>query len=147
MEKLPAEVINYILEYQGYHTWRNGKYMNQIPFETDTYKLISENVKNKIKIPSSNIFHESIWLIPSSTGVRHLCAYESSYKDWDSKRFEIIRHFNIYNRYRITFRKIIPYTILCKIRQIIAWLFYLRDPFGHQPYGDIHFVDYPYELE
>jgi hypothetical protein len=140
--ELPIEIVNLILEFAGKIKWRNGKYMDQISFETDTYKLISENVKNKIKIPSSNIFHESIWLIPSNTGVRHTCHYESSAEDFECKRFEIIRHYNIFNRYRITFRKIMPYTFLYKIRQIISWIFYLRDP-SDQPY----FVDYDYEYE
>jgi hypothetical protein len=140
--ELPIEIVNLILEFAGKIKWRNGKYMDQISFETDTYKLISENVKNKIKIPSSNIFHESIWLIPSRTGVRHLSHYESTDEDWECKRFEIIRHYNIFNRYRITFRKIMPYTFLCKMRQIISWIFYVNDSFGH-PY----FVDYDYEYQ
>ena len=42
--ELPLEIINIILEFAGKIKWRNGKYMNQISFETDTYKLISENV-------------------------------------------------------------------------------------------------------
>jgi hypothetical protein len=133
--ELPIEIVNLILEFAGKIKWRNGKYMDQISFETDTYKLISENVKNKIKIPSSNIFHENIWLIPSKTGVRHTSHYESSAEDFECKRFEIIRHYNIFNRYRITFRKIMPYTFLYKIWQIISWIFYLRYQKKHVNYS------------
>lgn len=30
MNQLPIEIINIILEFQGYHVWRTGKYMKQI---------------------------------------------------------------------------------------------------------------------
>ena len=42
MEKLPTEVINHILEYQGYHRWRNGKYIKRISQKDNRYDILSK---------------------------------------------------------------------------------------------------------
>lgn len=50
MECLPIEIINIILEYQGYHTYRNGKYMNRLYIGYEHKKLLSSIpriIKNK----------------------------------------------------------------------------------------------------
>lgn len=44
----PTEICNIILEYQGYHKYRNGKYMTQLYIKDPKYKMfdfISENIK------------------------------------------------------------------------------------------------------
>ena len=33
MNELPKEIINIILEFQGYHVWRDGRYMRRISIE------------------------------------------------------------------------------------------------------------------
>ena len=40
MNHLPIEIINLILEYQGYHTYRNGKYVNKLHIHDDVIKLL-----------------------------------------------------------------------------------------------------------
>jgi hypothetical protein len=42
MKTLPTEVINHILEYQGYHTWRNGKYIKRISQKDTRYNILSQ---------------------------------------------------------------------------------------------------------
>jgi len=42
METLPNVIINIILEYQGYHTWRNGKYIPRLNIK-DT-KMIDDRL-------------------------------------------------------------------------------------------------------
>jgi hypothetical protein len=37
METLPNVIINIILEYQGYHTWRNGKYIPRLNIKDTKY--------------------------------------------------------------------------------------------------------------
>jgi hypothetical protein len=39
---LPNEIINTILEYQGYHIWRNGKFMRRLNINDQKYN----NLKN-----------------------------------------------------------------------------------------------------
>jgi hypothetical protein len=40
MKSFPIEIINIILEYQGYHVYRHGKYMKQIYCEDPRIKML-----------------------------------------------------------------------------------------------------------
>ena len=47
---LPNEIINTILEYQGYHIWRNGKFMRRLNINDQKYDNIKNiNIIKKIK--------------------------------------------------------------------------------------------------
>jgi hypothetical protein len=43
--KLPTDIINHILGYDGTMTYRNGKYINKIPNPDENYPLILERMK------------------------------------------------------------------------------------------------------
>jgi hypothetical protein len=38
--QLPDEIVNIIMEYQGYHVWRNGKFMNRLNMNDTKYDKI-----------------------------------------------------------------------------------------------------------
>ena len=42
MDKLPLEIINIILEYQGYHIYRNGKYICRLNIDSKKYDLLKK---------------------------------------------------------------------------------------------------------
>jgi hypothetical protein len=47
---LPNEIINTILEYQGYHIWRNGKFMRRLNINDQKYNNLKNlNIIKKIK--------------------------------------------------------------------------------------------------
>jgi hypothetical protein len=50
MEKLPSEIIDIILEFQGYHRLRNGKYITQLNLNDKKY----DKVKRKPMIQIYN---------------------------------------------------------------------------------------------
>lgn len=50
MEILPKVIINIILEYQGYHRWRNGKYITRLNLENKKYDQLK-----RLQIPKYNI--------------------------------------------------------------------------------------------
>jgi hypothetical protein len=43
---VPRDVVNLILEFQGYHKFRNGKYMKQISPEDERYEIIRKKPWN-----------------------------------------------------------------------------------------------------
>ncbi len=43
----PKEVVNLILEFQGYHKYRNGKYMTQICGNDENYEALRKKTWNK----------------------------------------------------------------------------------------------------
>jgi hypothetical protein len=42
---LPIELVNYILEFSGYHKYRNGKYMIQLNKSNPIYALLTNRPK------------------------------------------------------------------------------------------------------
>ena len=62
MNKLPTEIVDLILEYQGYHTWRNGKYICRLQLD-DTYDAVKRmpiiNLRKGLVNPSNNTFNVS----------------------------------------------------------------------------------------
>jgi len=44
-ENLPKEITYIILEYQGYHKNRNGKYMKQLYIDDPKYKYLIPSLK------------------------------------------------------------------------------------------------------
>jgi hypothetical protein len=50
LQYLPIEIINTILEYQGYHIWRNGKFMRRLNINDQKYNNLKNiNIIKKIK--------------------------------------------------------------------------------------------------
>ena len=49
MNSLPIEIVNIILEYQGYHVYRHGKYMKQIDREDPRIDMLSAMPKIESK--------------------------------------------------------------------------------------------------
>ena len=47
MNTLPIDAVNIILEYQGYHTYRHGKYIKKIDNNDERYKLLKTIPKIK----------------------------------------------------------------------------------------------------
>lgn len=50
METLPKDIIDIILEYQGYHKWRNGKYITRLNVENKKYDQLK-----RLPIPKNDI--------------------------------------------------------------------------------------------
>lgn len=47
---LPTEIVNTILEYQGYHSWRNGKFICRVNINDKKYDTLKKlNIIKKIK--------------------------------------------------------------------------------------------------
>jgi hypothetical protein len=55
--KLPTEISDLILEYQGYHRWRNGKYMRPLCLEDTKYDELKR--KPVIKLDKNNVYKAS----------------------------------------------------------------------------------------
>jgi len=56
MNKLPSEIINIILEYQGYHSNRNGKYICKLNLNSEKYDLLKKRPVIKL---NNNIYEVS----------------------------------------------------------------------------------------
>ena len=56
MKSLPTEIVDLILEYQGYHNWRNGKYICRLQLD-DTYHALKR--RSIIQLDKNNIFKTS----------------------------------------------------------------------------------------
>ena len=57
LAKLPTEITDIILEYQGYHCWRNGKYMRRLCLENEKYDELK--IKPIIKLDKNNVYKAS----------------------------------------------------------------------------------------
>ena len=80
MNHLPIEIVNLILEYQGYHTYRNGKYVNKLHIDNDIIQLLLKIQKIKknvygtyevcfwksLKYSVNEIVQNSIFQLPAS---------------------------------------------------------------------------------
>ena len=56
LNTLPLDTVNLILEYQGYHNWRNGKYICRLHLD-DTYDAVKR--VPTITLHKKNIFKTS----------------------------------------------------------------------------------------
>ena len=80
MNHLPIEIVNLILEYQGYHSYRNGKYVNKLHIHNDVIQLlmniqkIKKNIYGtyevcfwkKAPIPTNSLVENSIFPFPKN---------------------------------------------------------------------------------
>jgi len=58
MNTLPIDIVNIILEFQGYHTWRYGKYMQRISNEDPRRQLllrIPKSIKMKLHMCGTSV--------------------------------------------------------------------------------------------
>jgi len=56
LQYLPIEIINTILEYQGYHIWANGKFICRLNLNDKKYDSLKKlNIIKKIKDGSHNV--------------------------------------------------------------------------------------------
>ncbi len=74
MNRLPTEIVDLILEYQGYHNWRNGKYICRLQLD-DKYDAVKRrpiiNLKKGLVNPSNNKFNVSFTKIRQGTLYRY----------------------------------------------------------------------------
>ena len=63
MNKLPTEIVDLILEYQGYHKWRNGKYICRLQLD-DTYDAVKRrpiiSFRNPHTTTQFNVYFEKV---------------------------------------------------------------------------------------
>ena len=59
MKTFPIDVVNIILEYQGYHTYRHGKYIKKIDNNDERYKLLKTipKIKNVLLIIFTHYYY------------------------------------------------------------------------------------------
>ena len=74
MNRLPTEIVDLILEYQGYHNWRNGKYICRLQLD-DKYDAVKRrpiiNLKKSLVNPSNNTFNVCFTKIKQGTLYRY----------------------------------------------------------------------------
>ena len=74
MNRLPTEMVDLILEYQGYHKWRNGKYICRLQLD-DTYDAVKRrpiiNLRKGLVHPNNNTFNVSFTKIKQGTLYRY----------------------------------------------------------------------------
>jgi hypothetical protein len=63
---LPNEIVNTILEYQGYHIWRNGKFICRLNINDKKYNKLKklniiEKVKNSYKVTITIMKNHSLY--------------------------------------------------------------------------------------
>jgi hypothetical protein len=59
MNTLPIELINVILEYQGYHIFRHGKFMKRLCSNDERYSML--NYMRKIKNNTYGTYEVCFW--------------------------------------------------------------------------------------
>jgi hypothetical protein len=59
MDRLPLDTVNIILEYHGYHTFRNGKYMKRLCINDERYTML--NYMRKIKRNTYGTYEVCFW--------------------------------------------------------------------------------------
>lgn len=59
MNTLPIELVNIILEYQGYHIFRHGKYMKRICKTNEGYSIL--NYMKKIRKNNYGTYEVCFW--------------------------------------------------------------------------------------
>ena len=50
MDRLPTDIINIILEFQGYHVWRTGKYIRRITID-DSRRRVLQRIPKQYLMP------------------------------------------------------------------------------------------------
>jgi len=74
MNRLPTELINRILEYDGRIKYRNGKYMNRISQDDDRYKIVKSLPRIVPFYSNSSMNYWTIWI---KTKNKEICIYKS----------------------------------------------------------------------
>jgi hypothetical protein len=112
---LPNEIINTILEYQGYHIWRNGKFMRRLNINDQKYNNLKNlNIIKKIKdgsymvtikiIRNSYVYKYIIEQTNSSTMIhwrmyKYLCdsiyPKQRTYKKLDEIKYVSVKYKNL----------------------------------------------------
>ena len=72
MNRLPLEIVNRILEYDGRIKYRHGKYMNQIAHDDDRYQMLQT-------IPQIELEQYNEWIMTSYKNNFHIYKCKTSY--------------------------------------------------------------------
>jgi hypothetical protein len=82
MNQLPLELVHRILEYDGRIKYRNGKYMNQIDWDDDRYKMLKQMpqiLPFKFEHNLSSFYYMTIYSFDTQ------CCFEKYDSGWSSE--------------------------------------------------------------
>ena len=92
MENLPTELINIILEYQGYHQLRCGKYIRSIYIDDEKYNslkkkpIVTRDKNNIYKVTFKQMKYDSLNVYTIQTFIKNNKIHWSMIKSWYYKK-------------------------------------------------------------